>query len=434
MAKRAIVPSAARAIAKSRWVKLIATGSLVPLLLGAATKNGVSSSDIFWGIGALIGGIGFHVLLGWAWKRIGQKLERLLARDREDDSRQAESQTLNLLLKVSLLFLRTALWVIVGLYLANIFPISREWSRQIAFALNSSLTSPVFSLADNGYSIINILILGLAIFSLIVLAGILTNLLRNKVLAALAIGRGPREAIATIVKYSFITLGTVVILQIWGLDLTSLTIVASALGVGIGFGLQDIAKNFGSGLVLIFERPIQVGDFVEVGQYAGTVERIGSRSTLIRTVDEVSIIVPNSRFLETEIVNWSHESSISRIHLPIGVAYDSDVTVVKTALLEAVKDCPDVLSNPAPKVILKEFGDSAINFELLCWINQPSKQFVIKSNLYFQIEAAFKHYEIQVPFPQQDLHVRSGSLPIEVSPQLEEILLNLSRFIGVKNN
>jgi potassium-dependent mechanosensitive channel len=434
MRKRAIAPSTVQAIAKSRWFKLIATGSLIPLLLGATTNDEISSTDIAWGIGAVIGGIGLHVFLGWVWKFLRQKAELLLTQELADGSGQAESQVLNLLLKVSLVLLRTTLWAIVALYLANIFPLTRQWSQKIASTLSSSLTSPVFSLGKNGYSIVNVVVLALLIFSLIVSSGIFTNLLRNKVLAALAIGRGPQEAIATIAKYGFITVGTVVILQLWGLDLTSLTIVASALGVGVGFGMQDIAKNFGSGLVLIFERPIQVGDFVEVGKYAGTVERIGSRSTLIRTVDEISIIVPNSRFLETEIVNWSHESSISRIHLPIGVAYDSDVTVVKTALLEAVKDCPDVLSHPAPKVILKEFGDSAINFELLFWINRPSKQFAIKSHLYFQIEVAFKEYEIQVPFPQQDLHIRSGSLPIEVSPQLEEVLLNLSRFIGMKNN
>jgi small-conductance mechanosensitive channel len=420
-------------IAKYHWIKLFTGGCILPLLLGAMTKDGVTSTDIFVGIGIVIAGVILHVLLGSVWHLLKQKLEHLIVNNAEN-SHPSESKTLNLLLKLSLLSLRTTLWVIVVLYLANIFPESRAWSHKITLALHSSLTSPVFSLGKNGYSIINILILGILIFSLVILAGIFTNLLRNKVLSALAIGRGPQEAIATIVKYTFITLGTVVILQIWGLDLTSLTIVASALGVGIGFGLQDIAKNFGSGLVLIFERPIQVGDFVEVGKYMGTVERIGSRSTLIRTVDEVSIIVPNSRFLETEIVNWSHESSVSRIHLPVGVAYDSDVSLVKTALLEAVKGCPDVLSHPLPQVILKSFGDSAINFELLFWTNQPSKQSILKSNLYFQIEMSFKRYEIQVPFPQQDLHVRSGSLPIEVSPQLEEILLNLSRLIGTKNN
>ncbi|PSB01972.1 mechanosensitive ion channel family protein [Merismopedia glauca] len=420
-----------QAIAKSRRIKLAVGGCLVPLLLGAATENAVTSTDLFLGIGAIVAAVILHLLLDWVWKIARGRLEQLLTGS-TDRNRQNQPQTLDLLLNLSLLSVRTTLWVLVGLYLANILPVSRGWSHKIAFALSSSLTSPVFSLGKSGYSVLNILFLGLTILGLTILAGIVTNLLRMRVLSVLAIGRGAQEAIATIAKYTFITLGTVVILQIWGLDLTSLTIVASALGVGVGFGLQDIAKNFGSGLVLMFERPIQVGDFVEVGKYAGTVERIGSRSTLIRTVDRVSIIVPNSRFLETEIVNWSHESAISRIHLPVGVAYDSDVSVVKTALLEAVEGCSDVLLNPVPQVRLKGFRDDAIDFELLVWTNQPSKQSALKSDLYFEIEAAFKRSEIQVPFPQQDLHVSSGSLPIEVSPQLEEILLNLSKLVTTK--
>ncbi len=118
-----------------------------------------------------------------------------------------------------------------------------------------------------------------------------------------------------------------VLLQVWGFDLSSLTILASAISVAIGFGFQDIAKNFGSGLVLLFERPIQVGDFVEVNQYMGTVEYIGPRSTLIRTLDQISIIVPNSRFLENEVINWSHQNPISRLHVPVGAEVFWMVTI-----------------------------------------------------------------------------------------------------------
>ncbi|HEY9639679.1 MAG TPA: mechanosensitive ion channel domain-containing protein, partial [Coleofasciculaceae cyanobacterium] len=227
-------------------------------------------------------------------------------------------------------------------------------------------------------------------------------------------------------KYSLISIGTLIVLQIWGLDISSLTILVSALGVGIGFGLQDIAKNFGSGLVLILERPIQVGDFVEIGSFKGTVERIGGRSTEIRTLDHVSIIVPNSRFLSEEVINWSHHNPVSRLHLPVGVAYHSDPQIVRTVLLEAAQSHTDVLQSPLPQVFFTGFGDSALNFDLLVWTTQPSRQFILKSDLYFRIFELLQERQIEVPFPQRDLHLRSGILSL--SPQTEALLTQQSKY------
>jgi potassium-dependent mechanosensitive channel len=185
--------------------------------------------------------------------------------------------------------------------------------------------------------------------------------------------------------------------------------------VGIGFGLQDIAKNFGSGLVLVFERPIQVGDFVEIAEFKGTVERIGARSTEIRTLDHVSIIVPNSRFLENEVINWSHRNPVSRLHIPVGVAYHADPQIVQEALLEAAQNHSDIVDSPAPQVLFQGFGDSALNFELLVWTAVPNRQFLLKSDLNFCIFEAFRRRQIEIPFPQQDLHLRS----VQVSPEIE---------------
>ena len=175
-------------------------------------------------------------------------------------------------------------------------------------------------------------------------------------------------------------------MQLWGLDISSLAVFAGVLGVGIGLGIQGIAKEFVSALVLIFERPIQVGDFVEVGELVGTVERISVRSTEISTVDQVSVILPNSNFLESEVINWSHGSPVSRLKVPLGVAYGSNLTNVRGALLDAAHEHPDVLSAPPPNVFFMEFGDSSLDFNLLVWICEPRKQFQIKSDLYFQIE------------------------------------------------
>jgi small-conductance mechanosensitive channel len=224
-----------------------------------------------------------------------------------------------------------------------------------------------------------------------------------------------------------IFLGTIVVLQLWGLDLSSLTILASVVGVGIGLGLQGIAKEFISGLVLIFERPIRVGDFVNIGELMGTVERISVRSTEIRTLDELSIIVPNSRFLEAEVVNWTHHSPVSRLKIPVNVAYGSNLSVVRSALIDAAKEHADVLAEPSPRVFFKGFGDNSLNFELLIWIAEPRHQFRIKSDIYFRIEAILRHRHIEMPFPQRDLHVRSGSLPLEVPPQLTESFALLSQ-------
>lgn len=329
---------------------------------------------------------------------------------------------LELFLKLLLGTARIGLWLSVVLYLANVFPATRRWSDQAIDSLISSFTVPVLTLGNRAYSIIDLLILASLLFSVIILAGVLTNLLRSRVLRRAGINRGLQEVIATLTKYAIITIATIVLLQLWGLDLSSLTILASALGVGIGFGLQDIAKNFGSGLVLVFERPIQVGDFVEVGEFKGTVERIGARSTEIRTLDQVSIIVPNSRFLENEVINWSHRNPVSRLHIPVGVAYHADPQTVQDALLEAAQNHPDILKSPPPHVLFQGFGDSALKFELLVWTAMPNRQFLLKSDLNFRIFEAFQQRQIEIPFPQHDLHLRS----VQVSPKLETTLNQLS--------
>ncbi|MDJ0736533.1 MAG: mechanosensitive ion channel [Nostocaceae cyanobacterium] len=378
----------------------------------------------------LIGTFFLHQILGILWKKTQKQCSQILTAN--DSSASNYIQTLNFLLKTILLFARITLWVGVILYITNLFPLTRQWSYNIAKTIVASLTSPILQPGQNSYSVIDILILVGLFLGLFIIAGAIANLLRSRVLRIIHISVGVEEVIAVVFKYALIGIGSVILLQVWGVDLSSLAILASALGVGIGFGFQDIAKNFGSGLVLLFERPIQAGDFIQIGEYMGTVEHIGARSVVIRTLDRISIIVPNSRFLETEVINWSHKNPVSRIHLPVGVAYGSDVNKVKTALLEAAREHKNILQTPQPHVFFKGFGDSSLNFELLIWINQPSHQMDIKSELYFLIEAALARYHIEIPFPQQDLHVRSGNLPIKLSPQLEKALLHISELLNGK--
>jgi len=370
---------------------------------------------------AVVWAIAFHWFLGRLFQSFRRRIPQFL-NSIGGVSSEENPIALKLFFDLSLLLTRITLWVLVFLYATNLFPLTREWSYLVSDSLIQTLTSPILTIGNNSYSVVNFLILISLLLTLIIFAGTFSNFIRIHFLEITRINRGSQEIIVIICKYTIIFLGTLVILQVWGFDLSSLTILLSVLGVGISFGFQDIAKNFGSGVVLLFERPIRVGDFVQVGEFTGTVENIGARSTLVRTLDQISIIVPNSRFLETEVINWSHHNPVCRLHLLVGVAYGSDVNLVRQALLEAAKDCPDVLLIPKPQVQFMGFGDSALNFELLIWIAEPSKQPIIKSEMYFRIEATLRHHKIEIPFPQRDLHLRSGSM---VSPELEQALLQL---------
>jgi small-conductance mechanosensitive channel len=289
-----------------------------------------------------------------------------------------------------------------------------------------SLTSPVITIGESSYSVISIIILISLFFGVLAIAGTLTNLLRSRVLRMTNVSRGVQESIAIAINYSLIFIGIVLLLQIWGLDISSLAIVASVFGVAIGFGLQGVAKELVSGFVITFERSIEIGDFVEIGEFKGTVERLNARSTHLRTLDDTVVIVPNSRLLDTEVVNWNHRGSTSRIVLPVRVAYGASINTIRSALLAVAKANPDILNKPHPAVWFQGYGEDYLNFQLLVWISKPRKQFQIKSDLYFNIDEIFREKNINIPFPQRSLHLHSGSLPLEISPELENSLSQLS--------
>ncbi len=304
---------------------------------------------------------------------------------------------------------RFVIWGLTLFYVSDLFPLTRRWSYRVRQIIANSITAPILPIDTNTYSVLDLLVLIGLLLGLVMGANRLSQMLRVRILQVSRLNRSAQDAIATTIKYTLMVVGAVVVFNLWGLDITSLTILAGALSVGIGFGFQDIAKNLGSGLVLLFERPIQVGDFVEVGNSMGTVERIGSRSTLIRTLDRVSIIVPNSRFLESEVINWSHDNPVSRLRLPVGVAYGSNLEDVKSALLNAAQEHPQVLRIPPPRILFPGFGDSSLDFQLLVWCGDPSQQQLLRSDLYFGIHEQLKRRQIEIPFPQRDLHLRSGS-------------------------
>jgi small-conductance mechanosensitive channel len=224
---------------------------------------------------------------------------------------------------------------------------------------------------------------------------------------------GQQYAVSRVLGYLIFVFGLVIGLQSLGVDLSSLVVLGGALGVGVGFGLQSIVNNFVSGLVLLVERPIRLGDRVEVGDTYGDVIRIGGRGTWIRTNDNQIIIVPNSEFATKRVTNWTANDRSVRLSVPVGVSYSSNPEEIRDLLLEVAKRHPDVLATPAPEVIFEEFGDSSLNFVLRVFsINQVQTPLRLKSELYFSIFRSFAEHGIEIPFPQRDLHLRSISGPI----------------------
>ncbi len=372
---------------------------------------------------SLLSAIALHIILG----RVGRYwLRRLVPTEANHPETGAQPRSIELFLKLTLFAVRSLLWIGTLIYITDLFPLTREWSRRIANILWMSLTSPVINLGKSSYSVINIIVFISLFFGVLAIASTITNLLRSRVLSITNVSRGVQESIAVAINYSLIFIGTVVLLQIWGLDISSLAIVASVLGVAIGFGLQGVAKELVSGFVITFERAIEVGDFVEIGEFMGTVERLNARSTHIRTLDDTVVIVPNSRLLDTEVVNWNYQRATSRLVVPVRVAYGTSINNIRAALLEAARENHDVLKKPAPLVWFKGYGEDHLNFQLLVWIIKPRKQFQIKSDLYFRIDEILQDKNIHVPFPQRSLHLRSGSLPLEISPKLEDNLSQIS--------
>lgn len=238
-----------------------------------------------------------------------------------------------------------------------------------------------------------------------------TNVILPGIYNRYNLDKGMRFTLDRIVHYSIMIIAIIVSLTTVGINLSALTVFAGIISVGIGFGLQNIASNFISGIILLFERPIKVGDRVIIDNITGDVEKINMRATIIKTVYNEHIIVPNSYFLEEKVVNRSFSDPRIRIVIPIGVAYGSDVERVRELLLEAAMEehqvSPIVLTTPEPFVNFAGFGESALNFELLVWIEDPNQLVLIKSNLNFRINRIFNENHIEIPYPKRDLQITS---------------------------
>jgi small-conductance mechanosensitive channel len=244
-------------------------------------------------------------------------------------------------------------------------------------------------------------------------SALLRRILLARVLPRTRLDRGLQDALARIAGYVALAVGLVVGLSVIGIELTSLTVLAGALGVGVGFGLRNIIENFVSGLILLAERPIRLGDRIEVGDVTGEVVAIGARSTIVRSNDNISVIVPNSQLITEAVTNWGLGGDKRvRFKIAVGVGYGSEPREVERILLDVARSNPHVLRDPPPKVAFRAIGESSIDFELRVWTaelyDHPAS---IQSELYFAIWDAFKGARIEIPFPQRDLHLRE---PIRV--------------------
>lgn len=345
---------------------------------------------------------GMHWLLWLAGRRLPVWLGTRFAVER---SRYLDWRTY---FELTLWPAKLSLWLTATYLACELFLPLRHARTAVLQLLAESVTRPLFRLNQRAFSASDLMLLPLFLATIWAVASVSAWLLRERILGPAKLEPSVREGIATIVRYSLVLLGGLVVLQIWGIDAQTLAIAGGVVGIGIGFGLQNIANNFISGLLLGLERPIKAGDFIEVSAHTGVVERIGARSTVVRTQDRVNILIPNSRFLDSEVINWSHGDPVSRLRIPVSVAYGSAASRVRSTLLEVARRNREVLMDPRPQVQLVGFGSSSLDFELLVFTDEPHNQARLRSDLNFAIESALRDATIEIPFPQMDVYLRAS--------------------------
>ncbi|MDI6741378.1 MAG: mechanosensitive ion channel [Smithella sp.] len=271
-----------------------------------------------------------------------------------------------------------------------------------------ALRAPLFTMGEAAFTPWMLIYIILASLILIFVSSAAKKIIIQRVLSKSRIELGVRVAVGSIIKYTLLVVGFIVIFQTAGINLSSITILFGALGIGIGFGLQNVTNNFVSGLIILFERPIKVGDRIEVAKIAGDVVDISMRATTIVTNDNISIIVPNSQFISETVINWSHTDRNVRFNFPVGVSYKEDPEAVRKILLAIALDNPGVLKNPKPDVLFSEYADSAMVFNLRVWTREyTNRPGVLKSQLYYEVARRFREQGIEIPFPQRDVHIKN---------------------------
>lgn len=300
----------------------------------------------------------------------------------------------------------------LSLLLVFLYFVLRLWG------ISSIYASAFYDWLVDGFSVGTIRIVpsrvGLGFF-ILALGWNVVTLVKGKIirkwLAESELAPSMQDAFSTVLGYVAYSLVILLGLSTSGISFSGLAIVAGALSVGIGFGLQNIVNNLVSGLILLFERPIKRGDWIVVGTTEGYVKKISVRSTIIQTFDRSDVIVPNSELISSQVTNMMLLDIRGRLKVAVGVAYGSDTGLVKQLLLEVAQEHPEVITNgtvPYPVVRFQGFGESSLDFELFCHLRDVDKRIDVRSDMHFAIEKAFRDHGVEIPFPQRDIHIRSG--------------------------
>jgi potassium efflux system protein len=298
--------------------------------------------------------------------------------------------------------IRFFMLVLLVVFIPRLFPLT-----QITYDWITETLRAEFELGSVAFSLTSILVLFIGIYLAIAVSRFIRLLLNEDVFPRLPVAVGAASAATRLIYYCLVTGSILLVLAVSGVHLSSLTLLISALGVGIGFGLQGIVNNFVSGLVLAFEQPFQVGDIIAVGQLTGRVRQIGIRSSRVRTFEGAEVIVPNSTLIDGEVINWTLSDTMRRVEVNVGVAYGSDTTQVRNLLLKVAEDNEQVAGSPQPEALFLGFDDSDMKFNLRIWISEAGEWPQISSDLYEAVNLALNEAGIEIPFPQRTLHMNS---------------------------
>ncbi|MBU0945873.1 MAG: mechanosensitive ion channel [Proteobacteria bacterium] len=291
------------------------------------------------------------------------------------------------------------LWLSITLVILRVYP-----TVAAAFDAITSIQFTFYALTITPGSMLAVVFVCYA--TLLCSRGLRAFLL-HAVLPRYGVKTGAQVSITKLVHYAILAVGLLILLKMLGFSLGQITILGGALGVGIGFGLQAIVNNFVSGLILLFERPLKVGDMIEVGEEVGEVKELGLRATIVQTRDNAEIVIPNSELINSSVTNWTLADKQVRVKVPVSAAYGSDIPTILKVLLSSANDNPMVHSQPQPKALFLAFGASSLDFELWVWIHDFSDRFIVLSDLNQDLETQLKLAGIEIPFPQTDLHLRS---------------------------
>jgi small-conductance mechanosensitive channel len=277
--------------------------------------------------------------------------------------------------------------------------------------VNKILNTKLFTITQTEVTLSVLMVFFALFFAVLFFSRLIARKVVQKILSRAHIEEGLQYTFQRITEYTLILIGAIIVFQFVGINLSGLAVIFGLLSVGIGFGLQNITSNFISGLILLLERPIKVGDRVRVGDIEGDVLEINIRSTTVRSLENISIIVPNSEFITAQVVNLSHGDLRLRLDIDVGVSYDSDLDTVLRALSEVARENPEILGNPEPLVHLVEFADSAWIMRLRVWIVNPKRHQGVRSDINCAIVRKFHETGVVIAYPQRDLHVCS-SVPL----------------------